>query len=151
MAATAQTRTPVDLWIVGLVALLYSSFGAYDYVMSHMRDLAYIANSMPGVDPNTALAWMDEFPIYAKVGWVLGVWGGLIASVLLLMRSRFATPAFAASMIGILLSIGYQLALAPALKGAEGTQFEIMPWVVIVAGIALLVYSKLAVKRGLLR
>jgi hypothetical protein len=54
-------------------------------------------------------------------------------------------------MIGILLSIGYQLALAPALKGAEGTQFEIMPWVVIVAGIALLVYSKLAVKRGLLR
>jgi hypothetical protein len=151
MATTAQTRTPVHLWIVGAIALLYNCFGAYDYVMSHMRDLRYIANSMPGVDPNTALAWMDSFPVYAKLGWGLGVWGGLLGSLLLLMRSRHAVWAFAVSMIGIVLSIGYQLALAPVLHGAQGTAYKIMPWIIIIIGAALLAYSYAMVKRDLLR
>jgi hypothetical protein len=151
MATTAPTRTPVHVWIVGAVALLYNCFGAYDYIMSHMRDLHYIAKTMSGVDPNAALAWMDAFPIYAKIGWALGVWGGLLGAMLLLMRSRYAAWAFAASMIGIVLSIGYQLALAPALQGAAGTAYKVMPWVIIVVGLALLAYSQAMAKRGVLR
>jgi hypothetical protein len=133
------------------VAFLYSCFGAYDYLMSHKRDLTYIANSMPGVDPNAALAWMDAFPMYAKIGWGLGVWGGLLGSILLLIRSRYAVWAFAVSMFGIVLSIGYQLALAPPLQGATGGAYKVMPWVIIVIGIALLVYSRAMAKRDVLR
>lgn len=151
MATTAPLRTPVHLWIVGAVAFLYSCFGAYDYLMSHKRDLTYIANSMPGVDPNAALAWMDAFPMYAKIGWGLGVWGGLLGSILLLIRSRYAVWAFAVSMLGIALSIGYQLALAPPLQGATGGAYKVMPWVIIVIGIALLVYSRAMAKRDVLR
>jgi hypothetical protein len=151
MATTAPLRTPVHLWIVGAVAFLYSCFGAYDYLMSHKRDLTYIANSMPRVDPNAALAWMDAFPMYAKIGWGLGVWGGLLGAILLLMRSRYAVWAFAVSMLGIVLSIGYQLALAPPLQGATGGAYKVMPWVIIVIGIALLVYSQAMTKRGVLR
>ena len=151
MATTARTRTPAHLWIVGAIALLYSCFGAYDYVMSHMRDLHYLASSMPGVDPNTALAWMDEFPAYAKIGWALGVWGGVLGSFLLLMRSRFAVWAFAISMIGIVLSIGYQLVLAQPLEGAQGTAYRLMPWIIIGVGLALLSYSQAMAKRRVLR
>jgi hypothetical protein len=151
MATTARTRTPAQLWIVAAIALLYSCFGAYDYVMSHMRDLHYLASSMPGVDPNTALAWMDEFPAYAKIGWALGVWGGVLGSFLLLMRSRFAVWAFAISMIGIVLSIGYQLVLAQPLEGAQGTAYRLMPWIIISVGLALLSYSQAMAKRRVLR
>jgi hypothetical protein len=151
MATTAQARTPVHLWIVGAVALLYSCFGAYDYVMSHMRDLTYISNAMPGVDANAALAWIDAFPVYAKIGWALGVWGGLLGAILLLMRSRYALWAFVASLVGIVLSIGYQLALAPPLHGAEGAAYKVMPWVIIVIGVALLAYSQAMAKRNVLR
>jgi hypothetical protein len=119
--------------------------------MSHKRDLTYIASSMPGVDPNAALAWMDAFPMYAKIGWGLGVWGGLLGSILLLIRSRYAVWAFAVSMLGIALSIGYQLALAPPLQGATGGAYKVMPWVIIVIGIALLVYSRAMAKRDVLR
>jgi hypothetical protein len=150
MATTATTRTPAHLWIVSVIALLYSCFGAYDYVMSHMRNLHYIASSMPGVDPNTALAWMDSFPMYAKIGWALGVWGGLIGSILLPMRSRYAVWAFALSMIGIVLSIGYQLAFAPALQGM-GSGAKFMPWIIIIIGLALLGYAQAMVKRDILR
>lgn len=152
MATTAQTRAPAHLWIVGVLALLWNCFGAYDYLMSHMRNTQYIASQMPGVEPNAALAWMDGFPLYAKIGWGLGVWFGLLGAILLLIRSRYAVWAFAVSMLGILLSIGYQMIAAPKLAGAPNTTISTaMPIVIAVIGIALLVYSNAMQKRGVLR
>jgi cell division protein FtsX len=106
---------------------------------------------MPGVDPAAALAWMDAFPGYAKVGWALGVWGGLLGAILLLIRSRYAVWAFALSMLGIVLSIGWQLAAAPALSGADSPMAKIIPIIVIVIGLFLLWYSWTMEKRGVLR
>lgn len=148
MATTAPVRTPMHLWIVGGLALLWNCFGAYDYVMTRMHNMTYIAQSMPGVDPHAALAWVDGMPLYAQVGWALGVWGGLIGALMLVMRSRYALWAFAVSMLGIVLGMGYQLLLAPPLNGAGG---KIIQYVVILIGAALLAYSQAMVKRGILR
>lgn len=150
MATTAQVRAPAHLWIVGTLALLWNCLGAYDYVMTRMHNLAYIAKSMPGVDPNAALAWVDGMPMYAKIGWALGVWTGLLGAVLLLLRSRYAPWAFAVSMLGIVLGMGYQLLAAPVLPGA-GDAGKVMQYVVIVVGAALVVYTQAMVKRRVLR
>jgi hypothetical protein len=40
--------------------------------------------------------------------WALGVWGALAGSVLLLLRSRRAVTAFAASLVGLAVSTLYQ-------------------------------------------
>lgn len=152
MATTAQTRTPAHLWIIGVPALLWNCFGSYDYVMSHMRDTQYIASSMPGVDPSAALAWMDGFPLYAKLGWALGVWGGLLGAILLLIRSRYAVWAFGLSMVGIVLSIGYQMIAAPKLPGSPRSAMSTaIPYVIAAIGLALLLYSSAMHKRGVLR
>ena len=151
MATTAQVRTPAHLWIVGALALLWNCFGAYDYVMTRMHNMAYLAKSMPGVDPNAGLAWMEGMPMYAQIGWGLGVWGGLAGAILLLMRSRYALWAFAASMLGLILSIGYQLVAAPPLAVADGTMYKVMPYVIILIGAALLFYAQAMVKRDILR
>jgi hypothetical protein len=151
MQQAVSARTPAHLWIVGGVALLWNCFGAYDYVMTRMHNIAYLASSMPGVDPKAALDWVDGMPMFAQIGWGLGVWGGLAGAILLILRSRFAVWAFAVSMLGIVLSIGYQLAAAPPLAGADGTAYKIMPYFIILAGIALLAYSQWAARRGLLR
>ena len=37
-----STRAPAHLWIVGILSLLWTSFGAYDYTMSNMRSAAYL-------------------------------------------------------------------------------------------------------------
>lgn len=152
MQQAVSARAPAHLWIVGILALLWNCFGAYDYTMSNMRNMDYIASAMPGVNPAVALAWMDAFPIYAKIGWALGVWGGLLGAILLLMRSRYSVWAFAVSMLGIVLSIGWQLAAAPTLPGAtDSPMAKIIPIVVILIGLFLLWYSRSAEKRGVLR
>ena len=94
-------RAPVHLWIVGGLALLWSAFGCYDYVMTRMRNTDYLAAMMPTIDPNAALAWIDGFPIWVQAGWALGVWGGLVGAILLLARRRWAVPLFAASLVGV--------------------------------------------------
>ena len=152
MATTAAEtgRTPAHLWVVGILSLLWGGFGGYDYVMTRMRDTEYLAGMMPGVDPNAALAWIDGFPVWAQFGWGLGVWAGLAGAVLLLIRNRWAVWAFALSLIGAFLGLGYQIAWAPPLAGAEGPMFEIMPFVIILVAIGQFLYARTMAARGVI-
>ena len=152
MATVAGGRTPAHLWIVGLLAAAWNVVGCYDYMMTRMRDTDYIASAMPGVDPNAALAWVDAFPFYAQIGWGLGVWMGLAGSVLLLMRHRWAVWAYALSLLGAILGLGYQIAFAPPLAGAHETaMMKAVPYIVILIAAALFLYARAQDKKGVLR
>ena len=142
---------PKSLYIVGALALLWNGFGAYDYLMTRMRNTEYFEKMMPGVDPNAILAWVDGFPIWAQFGWGLGVWGGLIGAILLLMRSRWAVPVFALSLLGAVMGLGYQIVAAPPLAGAEALGGNVMPFVIIFVALALFLYARAMQRRGVLR
>ncbi len=95
-----QAKAPAHLWIVGVLALLWNGFGAYDYFMTRTRGAEYIESMMPDIDGAAMMAYIDSFPVWASFGWGLGVWGGLIGSILLLARHRLAVAAFALSLAG---------------------------------------------------
>jgi hypothetical protein len=151
MQQAVSARAPAHLWIVGILSLLWNGFGAFDYTMTRMRNTDYLASAMPGVDPNATLAWIDAFPIYAQIGWALGVWLGLLGSVLLLLRSRWAVWSYGLSLVGAVLGLGYQVALAPPLAGAEGAMFTLMPYVIILVALGLFLYARAMERKGLLR
>ena len=151
MATTVNARTPVHLWIVGIVSLLWSCFGAYDYLMTRMRNTDYLAAAMPGADPNAILAWVDSFPIYAQIGWGLGVWMGLAGSILLLVRHRWAVPAFALSLVGAILGLGYQIVAAPPVPGPESAMMKVMPYVIIGVALGLFLYARALQQKGVIR
>jgi hypothetical protein len=151
MATTAQRRTPMHLWIVGVLSLLWNCFGAYDYLMTRTHNMEYLKASMPGVDPNAALAWVEGMPMYAQIGWGLGVWFALLGSMLLLIRNRWAVWSFGISLVGAVLSLGYQLMLAPPMPGAaDSPMMKIMPVVIIVIAAALFAYARAMEKRGVI-
>ncbi len=146
-----RSNAPVHLWIFGALALLWNSFGAFDYLKTRMRDTDYLAVMMPGVDPGAVLAWIDGFPIWAQFGWGLGVWGGVLGAILLLMRNHWVVPVFAASLVGAVLGLGYQIVAAPPLAGVEGPMADIMPFVIILVALALFLYARTMKARGVLR
>jgi len=149
--ATAQSRTPTHLWIVGVLSLIWSAFGCYDYLMTRMRNTDYLKSMMPDVDPQAMLAWVDSFPIYAQIGWGLGVWMGLLGSVLLLLRNRWAVWAMGLSLIGAILGLGYQILAAPPLAGMDDMMAKVMPAVIILVAVGLFVYARAQEKKGVLR
>jgi hypothetical protein len=144
-------RTPVHLWIVGVLALLWNAIGCYDYLMTRLRNTDYLNSMMPTVDPNAVLAWVDDFPLYAQFGWGLGVWGGLLGAILLLARSRWAVLVLGLSLLGAVLGLGYQALVAPPMPGMEGGLGTAMPYLIIGIALALFLYARAMRAKGVLR
>lgn len=151
MATTVDTRTPVHLWIVGIVSLLWNSFGCYDYLMTRTQGAAYIDSMMHTDQGSAIMAYINSFPIWVSAAWGLGVWGGLAGSILLLMRSRHAVAAFAVSMIGAIIGIGWQLMNPSGIPEMSESVNRIMPYVIIAVAIALFLYARAQHQKGALR
>ena len=115
MATQTETtaKTPVHLWVVGIVSLLWNCFGAYDYTMSHIGGLEYFESM--GLDAE-AFAWFNALPTWSVAAWAVGVWGSVLGSILLLLRSRHAATAFLVSLVGaaIRITIGMIVAIPPS-------------------------------------
>ncbi|WP_077147590.1 hypothetical protein [Sphingopyxis sp. KK2] len=140
-------KTPLHLWIVGGVSLLWNAFGAFDYIMTKTQNAGYLAGMTPEQQ-----AFLFGFPLWANVGWALGVWGSLIGSLLLLARSRHAVAAFAISLLGLAINSTYQFGV----RGADLQQlFGIGPMIftAVIAAIivAMLLYTRAMAAKGVLR
>jgi hypothetical protein len=150
MQQSIETRpVPVHLWIVGVVALLWNGFGCYDYMMTRMRDADYLKSMMPDVDPANFLAYVDSLPIWASAGWGLGVWMGLLGSVLLLMRSRWAIPVYLLSFIGAVVGLGYQM--SDPMPGLTTFMAIGIPSIIIAVCLGLFLYARAQGASGVLR
>ena len=144
---TEVRKTPVHLWIVGVVSLLWNAVGAFDYTMTKMQNPEYLAAFTPEQQ-----AWFASFPLWANIGWALGVWGSVLGSLLLLARSRHAVSAFAVSLVGLAISCIYQFGMhygdLMRLFGTFPMIFTAIIWVIL---IALFVYARKQAAAGVLR
>lgn len=148
---TAATKTPIHLWIVGIVATLWNSFGVTDYFMTRTRGAAWIDQMMPGTDSAKFMAYIDSFPVWASSGWALGVWGALAGSLLLLARSRHAVAAFAVSLLGAVVGLGYQITNPIDIPEMREGANAVMPYVIMAIAALLLWYAARQKAAGVLR
>jgi len=91
--------------------LIWHAGGALDYVVSQTRNPSYLAMIPDDVRP-AMIAYLDAYPFWstigwstlgwATLGWAVGVWGAVLGSILILMRSRHAVTMLWLSMIGFL-------------------------------------------------
>jgi hypothetical protein len=147
---TAMTvRTPWHLWVVGVVSLLWNAFGGYDFVMSVTQGETYWRAS--GMT-DAMVAYYNAMPTWMYLPWVLGVWGAVGGSILLLMRSRFAVHAFALSLLGAAVSLIYGLFIDKAPPPPpEMAMMTYMPYVIVVIAAFLAWYAWSQRKSGVLR
>jgi hypothetical protein len=140
-----DAKTPWHLWAVGIVSLAWNAMGGVDYTMSHMHNVAYLAQKTP-----EQIAWFDAFPIWATSCWAIGVWGAIAGSILLLIRSSFAVAAFGVSLVGFIGSHFYQFTSdAPAgLNTGTGTAFAA---ILAVVAVSLLLYARAMKQKGILK
>lgn len=152
-APETATRAPAHLWIIGLVSLLWNGFGGYDYTMSQLRDPGYLEATMGplGMSVEESIAFLDSFPVWASALWAIGIWGSVLGSILLLMRSRHAVTAFLASLVGAILSFAYQYTIDLPPQLADSTMGKVMPLIIVGAVALQLWYAKRMTARGVLR
>lgn len=143
---TPPLRAPWHFWAVGILGLVWNAYGAFDYFMSKTRGDAYFTSV--GMTP-AQIEYYHAMPAWMTVIWAIGVWGAVLGTVLLLLRSRHAVPVFVASLAAYVLSVLYQQVIspmpdmAPAMLAVQG--------VIFAACVFFVWYSRRAISRGWVR
>lgn len=128
-----------------MVSLLWNSIGALDFVMTQTKNAAY----MSGVTP-AQLEFYYGFPIWVVAAWGIAVWGGVLGSLLLLLRKCQAFHFFLFSIVGLILTDLRNLVFVNGLKVMGGVGTLIFSAVIFVIAALLLLYSRSMCKRGVL-
>ena len=142
-----MAKTPWHLWVVGVLALLWNAGGAFDYVMTQTRNADYLAAFTP-----EQLDFFFGFPVWVNAAWAIAVWGAVLGSILLLLRSRFAVSVFWVSLVAMLLTAFHNFVLAEvswiSLMGVFPLIFTI---IIAVVTVLLVLYARMMARREVLK
>lgn len=140
-----QEATPRHLWVVGVLGLLWSAVGAMDYVMTQTRNEAYMSAFSP-----EQLEFFYGLPTWTIAAWAIAVWGGVLGSILLLMRRRHAVGVFIVSLLAMFATTFQNFVLSNGLE-VIGGPFELtFSAIIVVVSIALVFYARAMYKKGVL-
>jgi hypothetical protein len=140
-----RAAVPMHLWIVGVLALLWNAIGAFDYLMTQTRNEAYMGQFTP-----EQLAYFYGLPAWVVSTWALSVWGGVLGSILLLLRNRWAVVVFGVSLATMVITTIYNFGLTNGLE-IMGTFGAVFTLVIFAIAVALFVYAKRLAATGILR
>jgi hypothetical protein len=145
MSTATPSKTPVHLWIVGVVTLLWNAIGALDYFMTQTQNADYMADFSA-----EQLEFFYGLPGWVVSFWAIAVWGGLLGSLLLLLRKGLAVPVLLASFFSMLMTTIHNFGFSNGLE-VMGSGGAIFSAVIFVVALGLLVYARAMRARGVLR
>ncbi|MBY5920381.1 hypothetical protein [Ferrimonas balearica] len=142
----SRKKTPWHLWVVGVLSLLWNLMGAMDYLMTQTRNSEYMSQFT-----EAQLAFFYGFPTWVVTAWAIAVWGGVLGSVLLLMRKAAAAPVFLISLLAMVLTTIHNFVLEDGLAVMGDSVALAFTATIFVVALMLWLYSKRQVALGRLR
>lgn len=139
MNFTSTNKPPVYFWVVSITALLWNAFGVYNYLMQAVMTTEQL-NQLSNTDQNL----YSDLPAWYISIFAIAVFAGLIGSICLLIRRRWAYILFIISFLAIGIQQFYVL--------TEINPRDIfLSLSMIVIGVFLVWFSKRAVARKWLK
>lgn len=143
---TESNRTPWHLWVIGVLALLWSGMGAFDYLMTQTQNADYMSKFS-----QEQLDFFYGFPTWIEAFWAIGVWGGVLGALLLLFRRRLAVWVFLASFVSAAITTFQNYVLSNGLEvmgDAMSVGFTVL---ILVVALGLYFYARAMAQRGVIR
>jgi hypothetical protein len=137
----SDVSAPWHMWGLGVLLLLWHAMAAIDYVMTVIRYEPYLSRL-----PADALAYYTAAPLWMYVMWGVSMIGGLVATVLLLMRRAIAVPVFALAWAASVVAVGYTL-----VNPVPGGGNALFAGLILLISLSILAYFYWLQKRGVLR
>lgn len=143
MTDASSTKAPWHLWVIGIIALLWNGFGTVDFTATITRFEPWVSQYPPAM-----MDYIYALPLWNWIGWGLGTWGGVIGSILLLMRNKLAVWAYALSLLGAAGSNAITLFDPPPAEVGANAALTIT---IIAIAALLLAYAMWLKRKGVLR
>jgi len=134
----ATTPRPKAHGLIAGAALAWNLIGLLMFVLEVFMTPAQVA-ALPTMDR----AVHEAMPAWTQVAFGVAVGTGVLGSIGLLLRRRWAVPCFAVSLVAVLVQFGGAY-LATPLWQASGVAGLIMPMVLVAIGVLLLRYARRA-------
>lgn len=142
MTEEASAKTPLHLWVIGVVALLWYVSGAYTIFMAQ-------AGLLQGISPDEA-AYYAAQPIWFKAVTDVATISAVVGSVLLLMRRQKAVRAFVLSLAAILVTHAYDFAMGTSRSFANQGAM-IVNLIILTGAVLVMLYVSSMKRKGVLR
>lgn len=141
MTTETKVKPPTWFWIVSILALLWNLTGA----------MAYVGQAYMSVEDLAALSEAERTLFETQPAWVTGafavaVWGGTLGCIFLLLRKKWAKPIFIISLIGIIVQMSYSFFMSNSFE-VYGPGGLVMPIMVLIIGIALILFSNKGIRK----
>lgn len=140
-----SNKPGIAFWIIGIIALLWNASGVYYYLNS-----AYETEASTAGLSAEQIAFMDGLPAWYTALFALAVFGGLLASVLLLMKKKLAVPLFILSFVCATINQIYWLFGTDAPTIFSDHNPYLMPVLVVIIAVFLVWYSRDQKAKGVL-
>lgn len=129
MNVEAGIKAPWHLWLVGVAALLWYLSGTYTIFMAQ-------ANRLPDLGADERLYYAAQ-PFWFVAVTDIALLSAVVGSVLLLRRNGRAARAFALSLVAILATQIYDLAMGTSRSFANPGAMAVNGLIVLIAALAL--------------
>src|SRR5688500_8896690 len=133
---TSTIKPPTWYWVVSVLALVWMLFGVFAWTMDFLMDEAALAQM---TDMQRQL--YSVRPQWLFVVYAVAIFSGLAGTIGLLMRKAWATPAFAISLVAVLVQFGYTFLVMDAVRILGPGAALPFPLVIFAIGIFLLWFS----------
>lgn len=140
-----QTKPPMSFWVIGVLALVWNGFGAISYLIMQLFTSDAVSEAM--AEQEIAI---ESLPVWVTSAYAIAVWGGLLASLFLLMRKSWAKTWFLLSLLGVLVQSVYTFFMSNTLAD-NGAGALALPIAIIAVAIYLYYYSGKAIANGWLK
>lgn len=145
MSDVIDAKPNTNFWIIGGAALVWNLIGLVFYIGQ--------VTISPEEFAKLTEAQQDFFnatPSWATGAFAIAVNAGVLGSLLLLMRKTWAVPMLALSLVAIVVQDLDAFVLRNVFS-VMGTSSLIIPSMVLIIGVALLMYARKCKEKGLLR
>lgn len=142
---TTSVKPPVWFWVVSVIALLWNLMGVFNYLNQAFNQVAILES----LDQAQREAF-EGIPAWATAAFALAVFTGLIGSIGLLLRKKWARPLFIVSLITAVAQFIHWLFISNAVE-AFGPSTYTMPIIVVIIGLYLIFFSKQGIQKGWLK
>ena len=136
---------PLWFWIVAGIALLWNLMGTAAFAAQMMMTEEALAPL-----PEDQQELYRNIPGWVNIAFGFAVFGGVLGSIGLLMRKRWATFVFVLSLLGVIGQQSYMYLFSDTMA-IMGAGAAIFPTIVLLASVGLIVLAIVATQRRWIR
>ena len=98
----SKVKPPVWFWIVSVIALFWNAMGVSQYIQQ-----AYKTESWRSALTDEQFEMISNFPAWLTAAFAIAVFSGLLGSLALLLRKKWAYSLLLLSLIAVIIQMGY--------------------------------------------